>query len=157
MATKVDLMTTLCSAFGVFSAFGAAILAFFTGGGGLQRLGGWLVAREKNRRGMSAKKAMRRGDALVWLLAGVISLAVIISGLGLFTSFFWLRAAASGSGNASRWAYTFADSMFYLEAIVITVITVTAVVAAALSVLPSGEAAEATSQPAHPAGQAAEL
>jgi hypothetical protein len=157
MATKVDLMTTLCSAFGVFSAFGAAILAFFTGGGGLQRLGGWLVDREKNRRGMSAKKAMRRGDALVWLLAGVISLAVIISGLGLFTSFFWLRAAAGGSGHASRWAYTFADNMFYLEAIVITVITVTAVVAAALSVLPSGEAAEATSQPAHPAGQAAEL
>lgn len=41
MATEVDLMTTLCSAFGVFSAFGVAILAFFTGGGGLQRLGGW--------------------------------------------------------------------------------------------------------------------
>ncbi len=157
MATKVDLMTTLCSAFGVFSAFGVAILAFFTGGGGLQRLGGWLVEREKNRRGMSAKKAMRRGDALVWLLAGVISLAVIISGLGLFTSFFWLRAAAAGSGQASSWAYTFADSMFYLEAIVITVITVVAVVAAAISVLPSGESTEAVNQPAHPAGQAAEL
>jgi hypothetical protein len=157
MATKVDLMTTLCCAFGVFSAFGVAILAFFTGGGGLQRLGGWLVERETKSKDMPANKAMRRGDALVWLLAGVISLTVIISGLGLFTRFFWLQAVAGGSGHASRWAYTFADNMFYLEAIVITVITVTAVIAAALSVLPSGEGAEAASQPAHPAGQAAEL
>ena len=31
------------------------------------------------------------GDALVWLVAGVVAVAVIISGLGLFTSF-------SGSG-----------------------------------------------------------
>jgi hypothetical protein len=157
MATKVDLMTTLCSAFGVFSAFGAAILAFFTGAGGLHRLGRWLVDHEKKRTGVSPEKAMRRGDALVWLVAGVISLAVLISGVGLFTSFFWLRAVANGSGHASRWAYTFADNMFYLEAIVITVITVAAVVAAAFAVRPSDEKANASNQSPRPAGQAAEL
>ena len=52
MATKIDLMTTLCSAFGVFSAFGVAILAFFTAGGGLGRLSNWVAQRENLRWGM---------------------------------------------------------------------------------------------------------
>ena len=76
------------------------------------------------------------GDAVVWLVAGVVALAVIISGLGLFTSFFWLRAAANGSGHAPRWAYTFAETMFYMEAVVITAITVVAVIATAIAALP---------------------
>jgi hypothetical protein len=42
---RTDVTVTLCSAFGVFSAFGAAILAFFTAGGGLQRISAWLVRR----------------------------------------------------------------------------------------------------------------
>jgi hypothetical protein len=137
MTTKIDLMTTLCSAFGVFSAFGAAILAFFTAGGGLRRLRDWLVGREKKH--MVARRAVRRGQVLVCLVACVIALAVIISGLGLFTSFFWLRAVANGSGHASRWAYTFADTMFFFEAVVVTVITVVAVIAGAIAALPPGK------------------
>ena len=155
VATKADLMTTLCSAFGVFSAFGAAILAFFTAGGGLQRLTTWLTLRQKKH--IAARRAMLMGDGLVWLVAGVVALAVIISGLGLFTSFFWLRAAANGSGLAPRWAYTFAETMFYMEAVVITVITVVAVIATAVAALPSGQGGGASSQPARPAGQAVEL
>ena len=130
-------MTTLCSAFGVFSAFGAAILAFFTAGGGLGRLSNWVAQRANP----------RWGDALVWLVAGVVALAVIISGLGLFTSFFWLRAVANGSGPASRWAYTFADNMFYLEAVVITVISVVAVIGGAIAALPAGKGSDASTQP----------
>jgi hypothetical protein len=79
-------MTTICSVFGVFSAFGAAILAFFTAGGGLGRLSTWLEVREKYK-GLGARRAKRLGHTLVWLVAGVVAFAVIISGLGLFTSF----------------------------------------------------------------------
>jgi hypothetical protein len=137
LATKIDLMTTLCSAFGVFSAFGAAILAFFTAGGGLGRLRGWLVEREQKH--MVRWRAVRRGQVLVWVVAGVVALAVIISGLGLFTSFFWLKAVANGSGPASRWAYTFADTMFFMEAVVVTFITVVAVIGGAIATLPPGK------------------
>lgn len=153
MQTKIDLMTTLCSAFGVFSAFGAAILAFFTAGGGLRRLRTWLTQREEKHH-MERRKALGRGKALVWLVAGVVALTVLISGLGLFTSFFWLRAAANGSGHASRWAYTFADTMFYIEAVLVTVITVVAVIGGAIAALPPGERGDASNQPARPTGQA---
>jgi heme/copper-type cytochrome/quinol oxidase subunit 2 len=145
VAAKIDLMTTLCSAFGVFSAFGAAILVFLTTGGGLGRLSGW-VAKHENQ---------WWGDAFVWLVAGAVALAVIISGLGLFTSFFWLRAVANGSGHASRWAYTFADNMFFTEAVVVTVITVVAVIGTAIAALPGGKGSDTSNQPA-PVGQAAE-
>ncbi|HEX2823874.1 MAG TPA: hypothetical protein VHO07_27485 [Streptosporangiaceae bacterium] len=148
MTTKIDLMTTLCSAFGVFSAFGAAILAFFTAGGGLQRLTTWLTLRVKKAHGV--RRAALMGDALVWLVAGVVALEVIISGLGLFTSFFWLKATANGSGHASRWAYTFADNMFYLEAVVVTVITVVAVIGTAIAALPGGQGGDASNKPARP-------
>jgi hypothetical protein len=152
--TKIDLMTTLCGAFGVFSAFGAAILAFFAAGGGLQRLTTWLELREKKAHRM--RRAVLMGDALVWLVAGVVALAVIISGLGLFTSFYWLRAVANGSGHASRWAYTFADNMFYMEAVVVTVITVVAVIVTAIAALPGSQSSDASNQPARPTGQAVE-
>ena len=147
MATKIDLMTTLCSAFGVFSAFGVAILAVFTAGGGLGRLSGWVAQREN----------LRWGEAFVWLVAGVVALVVLISGIGLFTSFFWLRAVANGSGQASRWAYTFADTMFYMEAVLVTVITVVAVIGGAIATLPHGKGSDAPNQPARPTEQAVEL
>jgi hypothetical protein len=154
VTSKIDLMTTLCGAFGVFSAFGAAILAFFTAGGGLQRLTTWLTLREKKAHGV--RRAALMGDALVWLVAGVVGLAVIISGLGLFTSFFWLRAEASGSGPASRWAYNFADYMFFTEAVVVTVITVVAVIVTAIAALPGGQGGDAPNQPVRPPGRAVE-
>src|ERR1700690_2867029 len=91
-ATKLGLMTTLCGAFGVFSAFGVAILSFFAAGGGLGNLSGWLVKRGKTH--MAARRAARWGDALVWLVAGVVAFAVLVSGTGLFTSFFWLQAVS---------------------------------------------------------------
>lgn len=158
MATKTDVMTTLCSAFGVFSAFGVAILAFFTAGGGLQRVSTWLVRRETTRGRMPAWRAVLRGNSLVWLIAGVVAVAVIISGIGLFTSFFWLLASASGTGHVASWAYTFADIMFYAEAVIITVITVAAVFAAASAALPGGQGGDASNQPARPTtGQTVEL
>ncbi len=137
MATKADVMTTLCSAFGVFTAFGAAILAFFTAGTGLGRLSKWMADREKR---------LLWGDTLVWLVAGVVALAVIISGAGLITSFIWLRAAANGSGHAASWAYTFAEDMFFTEAVIITVITVVAVMGTAFAVLPDGKGVDASNQ-----------
>jgi hypothetical protein len=143
--TKIDLMTTLCSAFGVFSAFGAAILAFFSGGGGLGRLRTWLTQREEK---LGPLRAVRRGDALVWLVAGAVGLTVLISGAGLLTSFLWLKAAANGSGHASRWAYTFADNMFYVEAVLVTVITVVAVIGGAIAALARGKGGDASNQPA---------
>ncbi len=153
MQTKIDLMTTLCSAFGVFSAFGAAILAFFTAGGGLKRLRTWLTEREQEHH-IGQLKAARRGKALVWLVAGVVALTVLISGLGLVTSFLWLRAAANGSGQASKLAYTFADTMFYIEAMLVTVITLVAVIAGAIAALPPRKRGDASNQPARPTGQA---
>ena len=139
-STKIDLMTTLCSAFGVFSAFGVAILAFFTAGGGLQRITG-LLERRAQKRAKSGSKSMAHWATLsapvvVWLIAGVVALVVIISGVGLFTSFFWLHAAAVGAGPASKWAYDSAEDMFYFESIVITVVTVVAVIGAAIAALP---------------------
>jgi hypothetical protein len=127
VATKADVMTTLCSAFGVFTAFGAAILAFFNAGTGLEKLSNRLADREKK---------LLWGDTLVWLVAAVVALAVIISGAGLIASFIWLRAAANGSGHAASWAYTFAEDMFFTEAVIITVITVVAVMGTAFLVLP---------------------
>lgn len=108
MATESDVIVTLVSAFGVFSAFGAAILAFFTAGGGLQR--------------------------------GVVAVMVIINGIGLFTSFFWLVASGNGDAHDPNWAYVCAEVMFYIEAVVISVITVMAVVGSALSALPNSRA-----------------
>jgi uncharacterized membrane protein len=138
VASKADVMTTLCSAFGVFSAFGAAILAFFTAGTGLGRLSKWMADRQKNQ---------LWGNVLVWLVAGVVALAVIISGLGLLTSFIWLRASANGAGQASSGAYTFAEDMFFTEAVIITVITVIAVIGTAIAALPGGKGDDASSQP----------
>jgi hypothetical protein len=141
MPTKADLMMTLCSAFGVFSAFGAAILAFFTAGGGLQRITSLLASREQVKAAAQGatphKRAALGGAVVVWLVASVVAFAVLISGIGLFTSFFWLRAGAAGSGPASKWAYNLAVDMFYIDAVVITVITLAAVTAAAMAVLPN--------------------
>jgi hypothetical protein len=134
VATKIDLMTTLCSAFGVFSAFGVAILTFFAAGTGLGKLRDWLVRREENRH-MAAWRAVRRGDVLVWVVAGMVAFAVLVSGIGLFTSFFWLQAVSNGSHTAS-WAYTFAEIMFYMEAVIVTIISVVAVIGGAIAVLP---------------------
>jgi hypothetical protein len=139
MATKIDVMTTLCSAFGVFSAFGVAILAFFTAGGGLQRISSWLVRRREANTSDAepARKAMLRGDALVWLVAGVVALTVIISGVGLFTSFFWLVAVAHGALYLPSWSYECAQDMFYTEAVIVTVITVVAIIGTAFAALPN--------------------
>jgi hypothetical protein len=159
-STKIDLMTTLCGAFGVFSAFGAAILAFFTAGGGLQRITGLLERRAQKKAKSGSKStahwATLSGPLVVWLIAGVIALAVIISGVGLFTSFFWLRAAAAGAGPASKWAYDFAEDMFYVESIVITIVTVAAVIGAAIATLPVPEGGDSAHQELTSLGQAAE-
>jgi hypothetical protein len=138
MATKIDVMTTLCSAFGVFSAFGVAILAFFTGGGGLQRISSAMV-RRREMRAEADGKAMQQGDALVWGVAGVVALAVLVSGIGLFTSFFWLVAVAHGTLALPSWSYACAEDMFYAEAVVITVVTVTAIIGTAVAALPSAK------------------
>lgn len=146
MATKIDVMTTLCSAFGVFSAFGVAILAFFTGGGGLQRISSWLVRRMEARAtpgsAESGGKAVLRGDVVVWVVAGVVALTVIISGVGLFTSFYWLVAVANGATRTPRWSYETAQDMFYGEAVIITVITVIAIIGTALAALPNPKATQ---------------
>jgi hypothetical protein len=149
MATRIDVMTTLCSAFGVFSAFGVAILAFFAAGGGLQRISSWLVRRRQARdnNGAGAKgKAMLRGDLLVWLVACVVALTVIISGVGLFTSFFWLVAVAHGAVFLPSWSYECAQDMFYTEAVVVTVITVVAIIGTALAALPNPRTIRAVNQ-----------
>jgi uncharacterized membrane protein YedE/YeeE len=142
MATRIDVMTTLCSAFGVFSAFGVAILAFFTGGGGLQRISTWLVRRRESRvTGARADgRAVLRGDLVVWLVACVVALTVIISGVGLFTSFFWLVAVAHGATYLPSWSYECAQDMFYTEAVVVTVITVVAIIGTAVAALPNSKA-----------------
>jgi hypothetical protein len=141
MGTRIDVMTTLCSAFGVFSAFGVAILAFFTAGGGLQRMSSWLVRRRKEKgNGAETKRnVMLRGDLLVWLVASVVALTVIISGVGLFTSFFWLVAVAHGTVYLPSWSYECAQDMFYTEAVVVTVITVVAIIGTALAALPNSK------------------
>ena len=153
-------MTTLCGAFGVFSAFGVAILAFFTGGGGLQRISGLLAGRARKKADSEGKSTARwaslSGPAVVWLVAGVVALAVVISGVGLFTSFFWLRAVAAGAGPASRWAYDSAEDMFYFESIVITVVTVVAVIGAAIAALPVAADGKSAHQELTPVGQAVE-
>ena len=142
MGTKIDVMTTLCSAFGVFSAFGVAILAFFTAGGGLQRISSWLVRRKKEKAAQAgvpdtSGKAFLRGHLTVWLVASVVALTVLISGIGLFTSFFWLVAVANRTGPVPSWSYNLAQDMFYVEAVVVTVVTVVAIIATALAALPN--------------------
>ena len=153
-------MTTLCSAFGVFSAFGVAILAFFTGGGGLQKISGLLETRARHEAGSgrrsAARWAARSGPLVVWLVAGVIALAVIVSGVGLFTSFFWLHSVAAGVGPAAKWAYDSAENMFYFESILITVVTVFAVVAAAVAALPAAGRGNSAHQHRASVGQAVE-
>lgn len=157
MATKVDVMTTLCTAFGVFSAFGVAILAFFAGGGGLQRISSWLVRRAEARATAGSAeaggKAVLRGDVVVWAVAGVVALTVIISGVGLFTSFYWLVAVATGTLHTPSWSYECAQDMFYGESVIITVITVVAIVGTALAALPNSGTTRAPNSRA-PLGQA---
>jgi hypothetical protein len=159
MATKVDVMTTLCSAFGVFSAFGVAILAFFTGGGGLQRISSWLVRRREAKAGPDSVeadgKAVLRGDVLVWAIAGVVAVTVIISGIGLFTSFYWLVAVANGTVHTPSWSYECAQDMFYGEAVIVTVITVIAIIGTALAALPNFKTAGPRNSKPAPLGQAA--
>jgi hypothetical protein len=151
-------MTTLCSAFGVFSAFGVAILAFFTAGGGLQRMSAWLVRRGKENSESNDTEtegeAAGRGGALVWLVAGVVALTVIISGVGLFTSFLWLVNVANGPGHVPKWAYKCAEVMFYIEAVLITVITVVAVIGSAFAALPPAKTPTPEISELTPVGQA---
>jgi hypothetical protein len=158
MATKVDVMTTLCTAFGVFSAFGVAILAFFTGGGGLQRISSWLVHRREAKAEPGSAgadgKAVLRGDVVVWAVAGVVALTVIISGVGLFTSFYWLVAVANGDAYTPSWSYECAQDMFYGEAVIITVITVVAITGTALAALPNSKTTRPPTSKPTPLGQA---
>jgi hypothetical protein len=71
-------MTTLCSAFGVFSAFGAAILAFFTAGGAFGKLSDWVAKHGK----------LRWGDAVV---VTVITVVAVLGGA--------IAALPSGKGS----------------------------------------------------------
>ncbi len=159
-ASKLSLMTTLCGAFGVFSAFGVAILAFFTGGGGLQRISALLAARAEKKAQPGVKSTARwaalSGPLVVWLVAGIVTLAVIVSGVGLFTSFYWLHSVAAGVGPAARWAYDAAENMFYFESILITVVTVFAVVVAAIAALPVAGTDVSAHQERAAVGQAVE-
>lgn len=90
------------------------------------------------------------------MAVGIIALAVIISGVGLFTSFCWLKAGAAGAGPASRWAYDSAEDMFYFESIVITVVTVVAVIGAAIAALPVAADGKSAHQELTPVGQVVE-
>jgi len=142
-------MVALVASFGVFSAFGAAILAFFTAGGGLQRVSDWFIDHEKGKAGpdpaAADERAIQRGRALVWLVAAVVTLTVIINGIGLFASFFWLVASGNGDAHAPGWAYTCAEDMFYIVTVDISLVTVIAVIGSALVALPGSRAA--TRQP----------
>jgi uncharacterized membrane protein YedE/YeeE len=105
---------------------------------------------------MGARRAARRGDVLIWLVAGVVAFAVLVSGIGLFTSFFWLQAVSNGSHTAS-WAYTFAEIMFYMEAVMVTIISVVAVMGGAFALLQVGQGGDVSNQPAPSTRQAVEL
>lgn len=145
MASKADVMVALVTSFGVFSAFGAAILAFFTVGGGLQRISNWFISHQEERAGSDRaeadEQAVQRGKALVWLVTAVVTLTVIVNGIGLFASFFWLVASGNGDAQAPSWAYACAEDMFYIVAVGISVITAIAVVGSALAALPSSRTA----------------
>jgi hypothetical protein len=85
---------------------------------------------------------MLRGGLVVWLVACVVALVVIISGVGLFTSFFWLVAVARGGAHLPSWSYECAEDMFYTEAVVITLVTVVAIIGSAAAALPDSGTAE---------------
>jgi hypothetical protein len=84
---------------------------------------------------------VQRGEALVWLVTAVVTLTVIINGIGLFASFFWLVASGNGDAHPPSWAYACAEDMFYVVAVDISVITAIAVVGSALAALPSSRVA----------------
>lgn len=83
--------------------------------------------------------------------ARVVALTVIISGVGLFTSFYWLVAVAHGAVYTPSWSYECAQDMFYGEAVIITVITVVAIIGTALAALPNSKTTRPQKQADAPA------
>jgi hypothetical protein len=148
LANQKDLITTLFTVFAGFSAFGAAIVAFLAQGGGLQASADWWrqhglteaqTIETPSRRRREEKKAGRRSTWAVVVAAAFIAVLVVLpSGLGLLSSFAWLRASADGSTRGWSWAYTSSVGLFWWEAAAITLVTIAAVmVAAASTALPN--------------------
>jgi hypothetical protein len=154
LAGQKDLMTTLFTAFAGFSAFGAAIVAFLAGGGALQTAADWW--RQHRLTGTAAlpwptgrqradRRAAKRSTWAVVLTGAVIAALVVLpSGLGLLSSFSWLRASAGGSPGRWSWTYSASIYLFLWEAAAITVVTVVVVlVSAASSALPGAKQTDA--------------
>jgi hypothetical protein len=138
MVTHEDLITVLFSAFAGFTAFGAAIGGFLAAGGGVQdAIFKWTqhgldeVAAKRKAGKLASERQVRRAMWLashrvlaLWLMAAFISLVVLASGLGLFTSFWWLYTGAA-------WSYRGAIYLFEAETVALTVVTLSAVAIAA--------------------------
>ena len=129
-----DLMIALFSAFASFSAFGAAIGGFLATGGGIQTAiyrwkahgleevdqkvnKGKLVGETRIRR---AKRFAKLRPLWFWVVAVLIGLVALASGLGLFSSFWWLY---TGTG----WAIKGTVYLFEFVAVSLTLVTVLAV------------------------------
>jgi hypothetical protein len=138
MVTHEDLIAALFSAFAGFTAFGVAVGGFLAAGGGIQHaVFDWTqhgldeVEAKKAAGKLTSERQIRRATWLanhrvvaLWLMAVFIFLVVLVSGFGLFISFWWLYTGAG-------WSYRGAIYLFEAETIALTVVTLSAVAIAA--------------------------
>jgi hypothetical protein len=145
MTTPADLMTVIFGAFASFTAFGAAIVAYLTAGGAVQR---WAIqsrdhgikeaeeayakSQNKEKREQDISAAQKRPAIIIRSTAIIIGLVVLSSGAGLVLGSLWFNAHADGS-DGWRWAYSLVFDLFIAATVLLTGSTAFFIITSALS------------------------
>ena len=140
--TPQELMTALFAALVTFSAFGAAILAFLTAGGGLDSIADYWIeharqeaARERKQRDRWRPEARKR--LVRWVSGTTVAAIQIFSGVGLVASGVWFVATVAKQADWPESMYWLTVAAFGLDVLLITGLTTVAVIL--VGVLPALE------------------
>ncbi len=135
-------MTALFAALVTFSAFGAAILAFLTAGGGLDSVADYWIEHARQEAARERKQGARwrpeaRKQLVRWVSGTTVALIQIFSGLGLVACGVWFVATVAKRTGWPESMYWLTVATFGLDALLITGLTTVAVILA--GVLPALE------------------
>jgi len=151
MATRSDVMVAIFGAFAGFSAFGTVIATFLVSGNALQRIAArWgahgieeaLKLRDRKARKAGVRRALRRRVVVLWSAGILVTLAALVSALGLLASFWWLHTHTRGGSVGWGWTYKLAGYLLAADAFLITVITALTMAIAVWSAVKDGAKTE---------------
>ena len=144
-------MVAIFGAFAGFSAFGTVIATFLVSGNALQRIAAWwgahgikeaLKLQDPNASEAGVRRALRRRVVVLWSAGVLVTLAALVSALGLLTSFWWLHTHARYGSADWGWTYKSAGYLLGADVVLITVITALTMAVAVLSAVRDGPKTE---------------